>query len=506
MGTSATLAVRYEGRTFIQYASHDASPSNVFAEMLSSLSAMGVDTLREAIARQPDPETIPTDFERLIDIRSAGNAYIEACQARGKEPFGLVDAINYEYGNSDFSHGGAIALLAPEVDWHKDQCSGIEDASFILDLDKNLLAQVNHDQYKPGDYDRGAVKFFSSVSLDGIEKLDPEQVFSHFSYSGMNHSAQSQERATAAMNDLLAGKRIQTAKERYEEYMATNPHAFQRSLHKYEPEAAVPAIYQLSGTLNHIFHFQAVLGLLREKASEFPSLGEEGTLLRSLSEDDTPQGPITIQTLFVDLRKEVDPKVHQLVEIAMGCFRQEGMVYVRTSPNSSYGRNPFAIFSSASIRMDEDASDTTNWDDDIIPVDAEGVGPYEEFDEKIDQALAEGNAEKILHYYLYSLVDMNQSRLDKIENAGVSNFDIKSYLEAAHTYSILPVARVLGLALEKDFPGTLAQRYNRLSEKNKERFLSAMTPVDVYMFEQLLQQSQDALDKASPRRSPRLGV
>lgn len=171
MGTSANLVVIQGQRALALHTSYDGHTDNVMATVCAPIAQLGLDLLRTnfgaAQIYDEDQEGRP---RRGQVHRDNITAYLEACEARGLEPFDIEGMLHYPYGRSDFAHSGGGLLYGPQ---HVSDSGFVGDdfqemvknACYVLDLDAGTLF-VNYEK-------------FWTVDLTKLEGRDPESVF-HF--------------------------------------------------------------------------------------------------------------------------------------------------------------------------------------------------------------------------------------------------------------------------------------------------------------------------------------
>lgn len=163
MGTSANLAVIYQGKTLIKHTSYDGYADNVFPSVVAPIIAGGLDRLRQNFANMEFVEG-DEDYDETEQalFRENAAAFIEACEANGREPYDLDGMMHYDYGIPDFSHSGAGLLYGAKQLNDSDFCHNAQDADFILDLDAGTL-EMNYSEHW-------------TIDLAALEDKDPDAV------------------------------------------------------------------------------------------------------------------------------------------------------------------------------------------------------------------------------------------------------------------------------------------------------------------------------------------
>lgn len=175
MGTNGYLAVRHNGHTRSLYAASDCHPPRMLAQVASTVLAAGVKAVRAHLTEERMTALSPEDFSGLRDM---GDAYIEACQENGHSPFLLNETIGLSMRQPDFAHGGIGVLFAPTIPWALYPCDNIEDASLILDLDRETLVMPDWNRDTPaGSYDAGTMPVGIQLDFSTWKGMAPEQLY-----------------------------------------------------------------------------------------------------------------------------------------------------------------------------------------------------------------------------------------------------------------------------------------------------------------------------------------
>ena len=476
MGTSATLAVRHKGETGFLYASSDSHVNYVLAELTSTLTAAGIDALRahlDLVGMTPNGEE---DFQ--VDRRAMGNAYIQACQANGQEPFLLDRALSYEYGNPDFSHGGAISLFSPADDWNTWAANSIEDATFVLDLDRGILSVPDWERdTKPGDYDAGTVSSLWSVNLAELKGIDPEQLYLGLQNADLDDEATSEQRQ-AALDAILATARAG-------QFEKPAPWAYSGSgLDSDEDnEPAEPSIHTLRCGEDNNLALQALTVVLQDLKVEFPTLVDPDTLWFAIPREGEFE-------LLVDLRRNTNRALDHLVgEIFQEVAPRMGMAAAAHGPHSSSGRSRHGGFASVSIGVFSE--DKSAWDANVFPANHWRLRTEQQRAELLGQLKANGDGAALGDLRLVGLVALDTARWQAAEDTGlVPPLDNETLGQLA-AYSL-----ALFEGLERALPGITAKRFQDLTEGQRSAFLEGMTPVDRFVFKGLVKDAETQTARA----------
>ena len=473
MGTSADLAVRYRGQTYYQHTSYDGHTHNVVAQLAATIAAAGVDALKTRMDAQGAPagENEDNNDEVEVDRKAMGSAYLQACQARGREPVRLDEALTYEYGNPDFAHGGIIPLFAPIVDWHGWACSSIEEASFILDLDRNELVVPDWDvRSDEPNYDSGARRAAWTLPLMDLESMNPERLGR--ALDGMHFDREaSDENRKAALQTALAqahsGEGLGSPAPTGDVYAPRRIGAH---------ESFSPTIHFLRGPIQGMAHLQPLVDFLRDQGDDFAPLAQAETL--RLGRPNAQE-----QEVIVDLRAG-DTDTHNLVEELFSSLAPAlGWVYRCYGPGSQLLRNGArGLAVSVGYGM---APPGQAWDAGLIPEGTVALKLPAERDAIIDAFLAAGNAQAANNEMLFALIGLQGDRWRRIEASGIVRG-----LSGADLTRIAGLAVELSVHFERACPGSTAQRFERLSEGQRSALLEAISPLDRRTLAQLLQRGQ----------------
>lgn len=467
MGTSSDLAVRHRGRTYFQHTSYDGHTENVLSQMAGTIAAAGLEAFRKRMATEgaPPVEDEDCDYDMQIDRKAMGNAYLAACQARGRAPFNLDYAMTYEYGNPDFSHGGAIALLAPKIDWAVGFCDSIEDASVILDLDRGMLvAPLWSHEIKSGSYDEGTMPTMCSIDLASIEDVDPESLAQGLGKIDFDDEIPAQQHQRAVE------EAIAKAREGGEPAVDTSMQVDHYHSRRFNPddEEFTPSIHFLRGTEQHIIYLQPVVDFLREMADEMPVFGEKDTLKIILHENNE-------QELVVDLRRGNGGERSMVDALFETLARDTGMVYALRSNGASRMVSASRSISSCS------SADDGQWDSGLVPDDATSLSLPFERDAAIAKVIESGEKDRIQAELMLAVIALHPQRWDTIQASQAGE-----PLSPGRMQAMVGVAVETTRHFEHARPGSASLRFSRLSEGQRSAVLEAMTPVDRYMFTQMV--------------------
>lgn len=464
MGTSSDLAVRHRGRTYFQHTSYDGHTENVLSQMAGTIAAAGIEAFRKRMDLEGEPFAEDNEVDEVhVDRKAMGNAYLEACQARGRGPFNLDYAMTYEYGNPDFSHGGAIALLAPKIDWAVGFCDSIEDASVILDLDRGVLTvPAWNEAREEGGYDNGTLESLWTIDLAQIEDLDPQTLCTALSEIDFDEEQDPHARQ-GAVDAAIASVRTG-------QVTAPQPQA-----HHYQPrgfasdEEFQPSIHLLRGLEDHIIYLQPVVDFLRSMADEMPELGDKPTLRITQPEPGE-------QELIVDLRVGNSQTKNMVSELFESVARDAGMIYAMHGQWSHRMVSMHSTYASAGS-----GNRDTPWDAGLVPDDAKELGLPADSDARIAKVLQSGDRDRIYPELMFAIIGFNSQRWQTIQDSGRLD-DIKPEQMAY----IVGIAVDMARHFERAWPGSTAKRFSGLSDGQRSAVLEAMAPVDRYMFTQIV--------------------
>lgn len=472
MGTSADLAVRHNGRTFYQHVSYDGDTSSVLAQLAGTIAAMGADALRRRLEQEPDP--VPgneQDEELHLDRKAMGNAYLAACQARGQEPWNLDYALNYDYGNPDFSHGGAIPLLAPRIEWAHGWVDSIEDASVILDLDRDRLVVPSWDAPKKGQYDAGTLECLWEIDLVQIEGMDPGALAQALEDADLDEEHPPGRRRAAIKAALAQATRGRTAQA------ADTPwgrnHYTPRGIGA--SDAFRPSLYFLRGLDDHAAYLQPIVDFLREQGRQTGSaLAQEQAVMLAREDGE--------MEVIVDLREGDLATQNMVDELFEAAAQYSGMIYRRERKGSQRVVSMHSSLGAATGGGPEDKP----WDEGRVPDGAEPAGLDGARQAQIEQAIANGDKEQARDQLMYAIVGMDGARWRLIQDSGVVSLDGNEMRQfASHAVSLCQL-------FERAAPGSTRARLDRLSEGQRSMLLEALDPVDRHILKQLTLDGREA--------------
>lgn len=476
MGTSATLAVRHKGETGFLYASNDSHTNSVLAELTSTLTAAGTAALRSHLDQVGMVPSGEEDFQ--IDRRAMGNAYIQACQANGQEPFLLDRALGYEYGNPDFSHGGAISLFAPVGDWNTWAATSIEDVSFVLDLDRGTLSVRDWEgEIKPGDYDAGTLPTLWGLNLADLEGIDPEQLYLGLENAELDDEATPEQRL-AALDTILATARAG-------QFDKPAPWAYQGSYRGTDGdnEPAEPSIHTLRCAEDNNLALQALTVVLQDLKTEFPTLVEPDTLWFAIPREGEFE-------LLVDLRRNTNRALDQLVgKIFQEVAPKMGMAASDHGPHSRSGRSRHGGF--ASVSIGGFSENNSAWDANVFPANHWRLRTEQQRAELFAELKAKGDGAALGDLRLVGFVALDTTRWQAVESTGLVDPLDNETLGQLAAYSL-----ALFEGLERALPGITAKRFQALSEGQRSAFLEGMTPVDRFVLKGLVKDAETQTARA----------
>lgn len=463
MGTSADLAVRHRGRTFFQHTSYDGHEHNVLSQMAGTWVAAGIEALRARLDQEPE-ETGPIDEDLFIDRRGMGNAYLAACQARGREPINLDYAMGYEYGNPDFSHGGIIPLLAPTIAWSEGFCDRIEETSFILDLDREVLLVPNwNNTIEEGSYDNGTLDVLWSVPWATIRDLDPSALMQALDKAEYDYDLP-QDQRQAMIGALLTQLVEATTPPDLADDFYIGPR-FQNQ------EEFQPSMHFLRGAPEHAAYQQAAIDFLRDQATNLPVFGEPNTLLMEMRDGEA--------VLVVDLRKGDSAAAQNLVAEAFDSLsRATGMVSEMQSDGHSKSVGVYRSAFSSGFGSQEGQH---AWDHDLVSEHATAVGMEDRKSEQIEKAIKNKDENALELALVRAIIGFDDERWHRIEGLLTA-----TPADAEFMPSVVATAVEACRHFERAVPGSTLTRFSRLSDGHRSAFLEALAPVDRYMFTQLL--------------------
>lgn len=478
MGTSADLAVRHRGQTYYQHTSYDGMASSVLPQIIATLVAAGPEALAthlDKVGKQP------AEDEGRLDRRGMGGAYLAACQTRGKEPVVLDAAMYYEYGNPDFAHGGVIPLFAPQPEWVDGFCHGIEEAGYILDIDKGALVVPNWTvENKAGSYDAGTMDTLWKIDFSQVLAIDPTSL-----QEALRRPDYDADAAPDARKATIDGA-IQEAVRRAAG-QASRPYS------PYFPSPsdgkALPSVHLLRGLARHRFQQQVTADFLRSLASDMPVFAEPMAITVKAASD----GEVDV---IVDLRAANDPVAQGVTErVLEAVARSSGMVYEMKGDGTS--RTSGAGFMSSRVSAGCLNCDDPAWDAGLVPDDSAPLG-LPEGTRKLLDTMLQGRDGSALEWQLgRAVVGFDDASWQRIEESGLLGGAPQDIVA-----KFVPMAVEACGYFESGLPGSTTWRFARLSESHKKAFLEAMVPIDRHLFTQLLR-IHPAEGGSRKRRSPR---
>jgi len=466
MGTSADLAVRFGGRTYFQHTSYDAQTENILASILSTWAACGTDALRARMSLEeerlgPSDETADEEEDFFIDRRTMGNNYLLACEARGKSPVLLDQAMGYEFGNPDFTHGGLVSLFAPQIDWRK-WCSSLEDAGVVLDLDlERLVLRDWNKQADVGSYDQGFMPARFEIPFSMIDDLDPELIYCTLRGAyDLGDDDTGQSMVDDLLNKIRAGG-------------VALPAPFVGAAQGVrEARQGVHTLMGHAGVNGHKVHLRAVVHFLRWAAPDL--FGANGVFLF------TPSDRSDVDALLLDLRGEQASQLSGAVKnVFSRLAREEGMVY------SHQGDGFLMHVSSNGSSASSGNSSNTAWDEGIIPENATNVIVPDPFED----ALARGYDKALID----AVVHLDEEAWTAIENSG----RLLELLSEEIMTSAIGFAVFMATMFEEGWPGSTNERFQALSKSHQKIFLGNMEPIDRFLFARLIKENSTA--KIAPK-------
>ena len=464
MGTSADLAVRCGGRTGYLHTSYDGHIHSVLATMASTIAAAGVAALTQRLSEDPFELS---DEEHCTDRRAMGNAYLLACTSRGCEPFLLDEAMTYDYGNPDFAHGGAISLFAPTIEWTEGFCDRIEDAGFVLDLDRGVLMNLGWEEnLSDGSYDAGNAPVIWSLRLADIETMDPAQLFHGLYHAPLDQGEElSRAERQQQMDALLEQVRNQAVE--IPEQRMRNPVAY---VPLDDDEAAFPTVHAFIGANEHALDLQGTMAFFLSLSDELPIFAAPDTLSFA-----NPQ-PGQFQVI-VDLRQSTDVQAQNVVNALRSVLpKHTGMLATSLSPHGKATVGMYGMSSEASIGMDN-----PHWADELLVSDRWPPSTPDERQAQVNSLVQAGNTDALEDLRTIALVGFDGPRWQSLEDTGLLEpMSPKDLQESA------ALAVFLSASFERAFAGNTAKRFHSLSEGQRSAVLEALAPIDRHTLVDLL--------------------
>ena len=476
MGTSADLAVRCGGRTGYLHTSYDGHIHSVLARMVSTIAAAGVAALTQRLSEDPFELS---DEEHYTDRRAMGNAYLQACLARGRDPFLLDEAMTFDYGNPDFAHGGAISFFAPTIEWVEGFCERIEDASFVLDLDRGILACVGWEEHAAeGGYDAGNTLLLWTLNLAEIETLDPEQLF----YGLYNSSLDNGEDLTAEgrqhqMEAIL--EQVRQGTVALPERRLSNPAPY---LPLDDDDRAFPTVHSFLGTHHHALMLQGTMAFFQSLGEDIPVFAKADTLWFAQPQADQLQ-------VIVDLRQSQDVRAQNAANALRTVLpKHTGMLATSASAHGKATVGMHGGHSEASI-----GRDVPNWADELLTKDRWQPLTATERQAQVDSLAQAGDVGALEDLRTIAVVGLDGPRWQALEDTGLLEpMDHDDLQETA------ALAVFLAMSFERAFPGNTAQRFHTLSEGQRSAVLEALQPIDRHTLVNLLKSAQANARRPKP--------
>lgn len=470
MGTNGYLAVRHNGHTRFLYAQSDCHPPRMLAQVASTVLAAGVKALRDRLTEERMTAPSPEGFSGLMEM---GDAYIQACQENGQSPFLLNETIGLSMRKPDFSHGGVGVLFAPTIPWSVYPPDNIEDASLILDLDREALVMPDwNSDRSAGSYDAGTMPVGVQLEFSVWEGMAPEQLYwalddLGWHYQDLENTAKlSKHLEKARRGDMKQpqGWGHQDGPLRFE---LKNESERKNGGRYFHPRPYSPSVHTVNGGDSHLLVLQVVQAAMVNLQSAFPILGHPQTTFYAFPAPDEFE-------LQVDLRQEDWAAQAFLKELCGVLPKKLGVVTESASP----GDRTATSHDQSRSHSWAGTNDTT-WDQALRV-------------EKRWQASSDW-----LAWLAKEQADATPDLLENVRYVGIAALDPQRWALAESTGLLQSLSEwewkyLTGMALdvatcfEIAHPGYTQQRWASLAEEQRQRFLAALRPAERFLLDELI--------------------
>ena len=487
MGTSADLAVIHRGTTTFFHTSYDGYPGRVLAHLCATVAAAGMKGVAAQLdATLPQANAENEDDDVGLDRQAMGEAYLAACAARGRPPVLLEEAMLYEYGEPDFAHGGVVPLFAPEHNTAPWACERVEQASYILDMDRGTLSTTwwAERTADAGHYPEGETIDLARMDLTRVEVLDPALLAHGLEQALQSARCNTSQEAQTVLDTVLG--RLE-AGEIASPGPGPNPY---RSASVYGPfgeddRAPDPTVHGLVGVEEHTSHFNAASGFLRDAFTEDAALRED-ELLTGTNE----QGQLT---LVVDLRARPNAATATAVDTFFaGLAKLHGMVATMQSEGGGErGVSQGGSFSGWKGKADNDG---TRWGEALLPIDSRPAGLAARRLALANEAITDPSKRDAA--WLTTILAMDNAAWNTLEAGGVPLPDANTLRDFGGFF--IEIA-TLG---ERAVHGSTRRRMEQLDEARRDTLVAALSPLDRHILAQLTAPVVETPSTPSRRATP----
>ena len=486
MGTSADLAVIHRGTTTFFHTSYDGYPGRVLAHLCATVAAAGM----KGVAAQLDA-TLPqaggeNEDDAGLDRLAMGEAYLAACTARGRPPVLLEEAMLYEYGEPDFAHGGVVPLFAPEHNTAPWACERVEQASYILDMDRGTLSTTwwAERTADAGHYPEGETADLVRMDLTRIETLDPELLAHGLEQSLRGAHCKTSQEAQIVLDAVLV--RLE-AGEIARPGPGPNPYrsASVCGLLGDDDRAPDPTVHELVGVEEHTSHFNAAIGFLRDAFTGDAILREDELLTGT-----NDKGELT---LVVDLRARPNAATAAAVDTFFaGLAKLHGMV----ATMQSEGGNERGVSQGGSFGGWKSKATDGNerWGEALLPTDRRPAGLATRRLSLANEAITDPSKRNAA--WLTTILAMDNAAWSALEAGGVPLPDANTLGEFAGFF--IEIA-TLG---ERAVHGSTRRRMEQLDEARRDTLVAALSPLDRHILAQLTAPVVETPSTPSRRATP----